>query len=81
MDPNTAATIAMTMGIGIAAMTQVKRPREIALALLPLVFSVHSFIEVVVWRGVDGGTSQAVLDAVERSASSGRWEKPEGLPS
>lgn len=50
-------------GVGIAAMTQVRKPRELALASLPLLFSVHAFVEVVVWRGVDGGTSQAVLNA------------------
>jgi hypothetical protein len=40
--------------IGIAALTQVRRPRQLPLACLPLLLGVHQLVESEVWRGADG---------------------------
>jgi hypothetical protein len=44
-------------GIGIVGLAQVRRPRHIPLACLPLLLGVHQLVESVVWRGADGMTS------------------------
>jgi len=44
-------------GIGILALSQVRRPRDLPLACLPLLLGAHQLIESLVWRGVDGTVS------------------------
>ena len=41
--------------IGIATLTQVDRPREVPLAILPLAFALHQIAEGFVWRDLDSG--------------------------
>ena len=50
--------------IGVAALTQVERPRQIPLAALPLAFAAHQFTEGFVWRELEGGTTHATGPAV-----------------
>lgn len=40
--------------IGIAALTQVRRPRQLPLACLPLLLGAHQLVEAAVWHGSDG---------------------------
>ena len=44
-------------GIGILALGQVRRARDLPLACLPLLLGAHQLIESVVWRGADGTVS------------------------
>ena len=44
-------------GIGILALTRVRRLGELPLACLPLLLGAHQLIESVVWRGADGTAS------------------------
>ena len=39
--------------IGVAALTEVKRRRELLLAAMPLLFALHQFTEGFVWLGLD----------------------------
>ena len=45
--------------IGIATLTQVERPREIPLAILPLAFALHQIAEGFVWRDLDSGVPRS----------------------
>lgn len=44
----------LVAGVGVATLTQVRRPRELLLASLPLAFGVHQVLEGLVWLGVEG---------------------------
>jgi uncharacterized protein DUF6629 len=46
--------------IGVATLTEVKRPRELLLASMPCLFAIHEFIEGFVWLGLDGRLSTQV---------------------
>ncbi|MCF2528051.1 DUF6629 family protein [Yinghuangia soli] len=48
--------------VGAATLASVRRPRDIALASLPLVLGFHQLVEAVVWRGEEG---KATEDAAE----------------
>jgi len=50
--------------IGIATLTQVERPREIPLAILPLAFALHQIAEGFVWRDLDAGANHSTGVAV-----------------
>ncbi|MFC1419401.1 DUF6629 family protein [Streptacidiphilus cavernicola] len=41
-------------GLGVAALTQVRRVRQLPLAALPLLLGVHQLIEALVWWGEEG---------------------------
>lgn len=43
--------------IGVLALSQVRRPRQVPLACLPLILGAHQLVESVVWRGADGTVS------------------------
>jgi uncharacterized protein DUF6629 len=45
--------------IGIATLTQVERPREVPLAILPLAFALHQIAEAFVWRDLDAGVARS----------------------
>ena len=45
--------------IGIATLTQVERPRELPLAILPLAFALHQVAEGFVWRDLDSGVARS----------------------
>jgi Family of unknown function (DUF6629) len=45
--------------IGIATLTQVERPREVPLAILPLAFALHQIAEGFVWRDLDSGVARS----------------------
>jgi Family of unknown function (DUF6629) len=45
--------------IGIATLTQVERPRELPLAVLPLAFALHQIAEGFVWRDLDSGLARS----------------------
>lgn len=49
--------------VGVATLTKVRHPRELPLAALPLLFSVHQLIEGVVWLGLEGHVPSAIGDA------------------
>ena len=46
--------------VGVAALREVRHVREVPFAALPLLFSLHQFVEVFVWLGNDGAVSAAV---------------------
>lgn len=46
--------------IGAATLREVKHPREILFASMPLLFALHQFTEGFVWLGLDGMLSPAV---------------------
>ena len=46
--------------IGIATLREVKHPREMLFASMPLLFALHQFTEGFVWMGLNGTLSSAV---------------------
>ena len=46
--------------IGVATIKEVRHPRELLFASLPLLFAIHQFTEGFVWLGLDGRMSPAV---------------------
>ena len=46
--------------LGIDALRHVRRPRELAIASLPLLLGLHQLIEAFVWWGLEGHVSQGV---------------------
>ncbi len=49
--------------VGVMALREVRTPQELPFASLPLVFSVHQFLEGLVWAGADGRVSPGVQQA------------------
>ncbi len=49
--------------VGVVSLRQVRTPRELPFASLPLVFAAHQLIEALVWAGADGRASPAVQEA------------------
>lgn len=43
--------------VGVLALREVRRAREVLFAGLPMLFAVHQIIEAAVWAGVDGDVS------------------------
>ncbi len=41
-------------GVGVATLSQVRRPRDLGVAALPLAFGAHQLTEGLVWLGVQG---------------------------
>jgi hypothetical protein len=46
--------------VGVATLTHVKQRRELLLAAMPCLFSIHEFIEGFVWLGLNGTVSMQV---------------------
>ncbi|MEJ2890912.1 DUF6629 family protein [Actinomycetospora aeridis] len=46
--------------VGIATLAQVREPREVVFASLPLLFAIHQFAEGFVWLGLQGQVSPGV---------------------
>jgi hypothetical protein len=46
--------------VGVATLSEVRRPKEVLLAAMPCLFALHEFIEGFVWLGLDGRLSQQV---------------------
>lgn len=49
--------------LGVDAVRHARTRSELPLAALPLVLGAHLLVEVLVWRGLEGEASSAVLDA------------------
>ena len=45
--------------VGVATLTKVERPREIALAAVPLALGLHLIVEGFVWLGLEGHADQS----------------------
>lgn len=54
---------AVIVPLGALALRQVRHPREVALASLPLLFGLHQWVEALVWAGVDGDVSAGLARA------------------
>lgn len=50
--------------IGIATLRQVREPRALLFAAVPMLFAVHQFTEGLVWLGLDGRIGALALDHV-----------------
>ncbi len=50
--------------IGVATLRQVREPRALLFASVPLLFAFHQFVEGFVWLGFDGVIGPAALDHV-----------------
>lgn len=46
--------------IGVATLQQVRRPRDLVIGALPLLFAAHQFVEGFVWLGLRGQVSSGV---------------------
>lgn len=46
--------------VGVAALREVRHVREVPFAVLPLLFSLHQFVEVFVWLGSDDKVSPGI---------------------
>ena len=46
--------------LGVLSLAQVRSPREVLLASLPLLFAAHQLVEALVWAGFDGDVSATV---------------------
>ncbi|MCW2764198.1 MAG: hypothetical protein JWO11_157, partial [Nocardioides sp.] len=43
--------------VGVLALREVRHPREVPFAALPLLFALHQLVEAVVWAGTEGRVS------------------------
>ena len=50
----------VVIGVGVDALRHVRRPQEIVLASLPLLFGVHQLTEAFVWWGLQGHLAHSV---------------------
>ena len=50
----------IVIGVGIDALRHVRRPEQIALASLPLLFGLHQLTEAFVWWGLRGNLAESV---------------------
>jgi hypothetical protein len=53
---------ALISGVGVATLTKVEEPRQLALAALPLVLGLHQLVEGFVWLGLDGSLSRSATE-------------------
>lgn len=53
----------LLLPVGVLSLREVRRPRELPFASLPLLFAVHQLVEAVVWAGTEGSVSSAVQHA------------------
>ncbi|MCW2795494.1 DUF6629 family protein [Nocardioides sp.] len=51
--------------VGVLALREVRHPREVPFASLPLLFALHQLVEALVWAGASGDVS----DGVQRAAA------------
>lgn len=49
--------------VGVLALREVRHPREVPFALLPLLFALHQLVELLVWAGDAGVVCPQVQDA------------------
>jgi hypothetical protein len=49
--------------VGVLALREVRHPRELPFALLPLLFGLHQLTEALVWAGTDGDVSAGIQHA------------------
>ncbi len=49
--------------VGVLSLREVRCPRELPFAALPLLFALHQLVESVVWAGTEGGVSAATQHA------------------
>lgn len=49
--------------VGVLTLREVRRPRELVFAALPLLFAVHQLVEALVWAGTNGDVSTTVEHA------------------
>jgi hypothetical protein len=54
---------AVIAGVGVATLREVRQPRELPLAALPLAFALHQITEGFVWLGLEKHVPSAVGDA------------------
>ena len=54
---------AVISGVGVATLTKVEQPRELALGALPLALGLHQLVEAFVWLGLDGSLSPASTES------------------
>lgn len=52
----------LVSGVGVATLTKVEHPRELALGALPLAFGLHQVVEGFVWLGLDGHAAKSTSD-------------------
>ena len=52
----------LVSGVGVATLTKVEHPRELALGALPLAFGLHQIVEGFVWLGLDGHADESTSD-------------------
>ena len=50
----------IVIGVGIDALRNVRRPEQIALASLPLLFGLHQLTEAFVWWGLQGHLAESI---------------------
>ena len=53
----------LVLPVGVLSLREVRRPRELPFAALPLLFAVHQLVEAVVWAGAEGSVSSEVQQA------------------
>ena len=53
---------ALVSAVGVATLTKVEHPRELALGALPLAFGLHQIVEGFVWLGLDGHADESTSD-------------------
>jgi hypothetical protein len=64
--PEADAVAGLVIGVvGIDTLRHVRRPAQLPLALLPVVFAVHQLVEVFVWLGLQGRVPQVVGQRAE----------------
>ncbi len=62
--PEADFTAAVVVGVvGVATLRQVREPRGLLIAALPLLFALHQFVEGFVWLGLRGDVSSGLGDA------------------
>jgi hypothetical protein len=52
--------------VGVATLRSVRRREELVIGALPLLFAVHQSVEGLVWLGLEGRVSDALLDLAMR---------------
>ena len=53
---------AVIAGIGVATLTKVEKPRELALGIVPLALGLHQLVEGFIWLGLHDKISQGATD-------------------
>jgi hypothetical protein len=53
--------------IAVASLREVRHRRELPFALLPTIFAIHQFVEVLVWAGQDGTVPSGIAEVAMRA--------------